>query len=130
MENVDANKANAFTSETTKQFKTQTMAQRSIFSTGKHSYPFETIKQIASESFQTISNSSAFDEFKVSYNNKVLPSSNFTTVMEQLISKFTKEYNGKTSKHMVDTLIPMILVIHFIIVEYGCDYNLQGFSGL
>ncbi|CAI8494239.1 unnamed protein product [Hanseniaspora opuntiae] len=95
VENVDANKANAFTSETTKQFKTQTMAQRSIFSTGKHSFPFETIKQIASESFQTISNSSAFDEFKVSYNNKVLPSSNFTTVMEQLISKFTKEYNGK-----------------------------------
>lgn len=130
VENVDANKANAFTSETTKQFKTQTMAQRSIFSTGKHSYPFETIKQVASESFKTISNSSAFDEFKVSYKNKVLPSSNFTTIMEQLISTFTKEYNSKTSKHMVDTLIPMILAIHFIIVEYGCDYNLQGFSGL
>lgn len=130
VDNVDANKANAFTSEATKQFKTNTIAQRSIFSNDKHSYPFETIKSVASESFETISDSSAFDEFKVSYKNKALPSSNFTTIMEKFISTFVNEFKGKTSKHMVHTLIPMILVIQLIIVEYGCDYSLNGFSGL
>lgn len=130
VENVDANKANAFALEATRPFKTHSKVIRSFFTDIKHPYPFETIKQVASESFKTISKSSAFDKFKVSYKNNILPSSDFTSIMDQLISTFTNEYDCKTSKHMVHTLIPMILVIHFIIVQYGCNYKLQAFSGL
>lgn len=130
VENVDEQVANAITLEATRLFSSCNEAvpvnltdiERANFTT--------TIISMAEDIFKCISNAPVFDNYRISKNNTILPDTNFMVLMENLIIAVSKECENEIREEGIQELVPMIMVIQYIIAQYGCNLQLEGFPEL
>lgn len=130
VEYVDPEVASGMTLEATRLFSSCTEAvpvnltdiERANFTT--------TIISMAEDIFKCIENAPVFDNFRISKNNTILPDTNFMVVMENLILAVLKECGNEIREEGIEELVPMIMVIQYLIAQYGCNLQLEGLPEL
>lgn len=130
VEYVDPEVANGWSFEAARLFPSCTEAvpvnlteiERANFTT--------TIISMAEDIFQCIANAPVFDNYRIYKNKTILPDTDFMVVMEYLIIAVIKECRNEIREEGIEELVPMVMVIQYLIAQFGCNLQLTGFPEL